>query len=157
MSSPLDLTGNANDDRSPKSRVQLNATKGRRAKRHVKVEDRLFTSQESNDITTSTPRVIVNYLGDFVFVILFNVIMIFFHAIARGFSRVFGGATSVGNYLSHAEENQILETMPAEQKQQRRELEYIHDCQVQQNRNLDDLRRRVQRLEERRKARAKQS
>lgn len=159
MSSPLDLSGNANDDLngSPYARDQHNKTKKRRDKRHVRVQDTMLTSQDS-DVAASAPRAMVNYLGDLAFVMLFNVIMLFFGAIARAFSLMFGNAsTSVGNYFSSAEENQLLQEMPVEQRHQKRELEYIRDGQDQHRQQLDDLRRRVQVIEERRKSRAKES
>jgi len=150
MSSPLDLTGNANDDVTPSRHRH---PKTRRDKRQVQVEDTMLTTQES-DIATSAPRAMVNFLGNFAFVMLFNVIMLFFGAIARGFSRVFGNSW---NFLTPAEENQILQEMPAEQRQQQRELEYIHGSQIHQRQEIEELRKRIQRIEERQKARAKQS
>lgn len=149
MASPLDLTGNANED------ARHHPTKKtRRDKRHQDENRELF-SQDSDVATSGSSSAVVNFLGDFVFVLLFRVISLFFDAIARGVSRVFGSAT--GQYMSSSEENQILKTMPAEQRKQQRELQYIHVNQIQQSDDLDDLRRRVQKLEERRKERAKQS
>ena len=153
MASPLDLSGNANEDGDggPQHRHSTNT---RRVKRQVhKVEDRVLFSEDSDVAASGSSSAVVNFLGDFVFVLLIKVVSLFFDAIWRGFSRVFGSATG----LSFSEENHILETMPAEQRKQHRELQHIHVNQIQQSDDLDDLRRRVQKLEERRRERAKQS
>lgn len=157
MSSPLDLSGKASDDSAPSSHHHhhhhtTQHTKTRRDKRHVLVEDSMLASQES-DITPSAPRAMVNYIGDLGFLLFFNLIMLFFGAIARGFSLVFGNI----HIFTPAEERKILQEMPAEQRQQQRELEYIHGNQVHQRQELEDLRRRIARIEERRKGRTKQS
>ena len=157
MASPLDLSGIANEDGGAPRHHPTN-NKPRRDKRHVhQVEDRQLFSEDSDVANSGSSSAVVNFLGDFVFVLLFKVISIFFDAIARGFSRVFGSANGHHHYMSSAEENQILETMPGEQRKQQRELQYIHVNQIQQSDDLDDLRRRVQKLEERRRERAKHS
>lgn len=167
MSSPLDLTGNAHEDdgavthrvvSSAPSREERynhnNKTKARRDKRHVQVEDRMLVTTQERDVATSAPRAMVNYFGDLAFLMLFNFVMLFFGAIARGFSLVFG---NTANYLSPAEENQILHDMPIEQRQQQRELHQIDTNQKEQSVQIEDLRKRIQKLEARRKERAKQS
>lgn len=147
MSSPLDLTENG-----PENSAQPSTTT-RRAKRHHVADNRMIASQQS-DLSTSTPRRVVTYLGDFALVLLFNIIMAFFGAIAKVFMSMTG---NVGNYFTSEQENELLHDMPIEQRQQKRELAYLKGNQEQQNVQLDDLRRRVQKLEERRKAREKQS
>ena len=158
MSSPLDLTANATDDGTREGSPSQNRhhdTKTRRGKRHV--QDSLSTTHQESDVSAvvSPHTAVVNYLGNFVFVIIFNVIMLFFGAISRAFSLVFGNA--YGTIFSSAEENELLRELPAEQRQQQRELENIHVNQLQQRQQLDDLRRRVQIIEERRKARGQAS
>lgn len=53
----------------------------------------------------------------------------------------------------HRETNEILEEIPEEQKEQKRELDNIHEEQIHQRDKIEDLRQRIKRLEERRRQR----
>jgi sensor histidine kinase YesM len=151
MSSPLDLTGKSNDDGvgqggSPPTRKH---DKPRRGKRHAQ-ETRTQDEQE----VIPTQHTLANSIGNMLFMAIFNVIMLFFGALFRAVSLAFGGSTfrSLGNFFG-VDDSPLLNELPAEQEQQRQELAYIHENQVKQRQQLDDLRERVQRIEQRRKER----
>lgn len=54
---------------------------------------------------------------------------------------------------TNRETNELLAELPKEQKGQRRELEHIHEEQIHQSDKLQDLRRRINRLEQRQRER----
>ena len=149
MSSTLDLTGKSHDDgvdegdSSPTSKHD----KRRRAKRHVS-ETR--THEEHVVPITHT---LARSMGNLLFMVIFYVIRLFFGALSRSVSLMFGSSTSsIGTFFG-VDDSPLLDELPAEQQQQKQELTYIHGNQVKQRQQLDDLRQRVQRLEQRRKER----
>ena len=156
MSSPLDLTGKSNDDGvgqggSPPTRKH---DKPRRGKRHAQ-ETR---TQEEQEVIPTTQHTLANSMGNMLFMAIFNLIMLFFGALFRAVSLTFGGSTfrSLGNFFG-VDDSPLLNELPAEQEQQRQELACIHENQVKQRQQLDDLRERVQRIEQRRKERERAS
>jgi membrane protein involved in colicin uptake len=91
-------------------------------------------------------------MGNMLFLLIFNVMMLFFGALFRAGSLMVGGSmfSSIGKFFG-VDDSPLLDGLSAEQEQQREDLTYIHESQVKQRQQLDDLRERVLRIEKRRK------
>lgn len=150
MSSPLDLNGLSNDNNVGQGGSLPTRTdhKTGRDKRHVPSA----RTQEEQEVIPATPHTLANYMGNMLFLLIFNVMMLFFGALFRAGSLMFGGSmfSSIGKFFG-VDDSPLLDGLSAEQEQQREDLTYIHESQVQQRQQLDDLRERVLRIKKRRK------
>jgi len=60
-------------------------------------------------------------------------------------------------FTVNKEADEILKNVPKEQRKQQRQLHGVHEEQVHHREKLEDLRRRIQNIEDRRAARAQES
>ena len=124
---------------------------GRRVAPRAKRDVQTASSQElvSPATDSSSTTSITNTMADYTMVLVFNIIMLFFGAISRAFSAMFGNS-AIGKFFS-MDQNPLLQEIPVEQAQQQDELNHIHDNQVQQRQQIEDLRIRIERIEARKR------
>ena len=114
-------------------------------------------SQRTPQATSSSSSAIMSY-GSYVSLPL--VYLLFFIQLAfQSVKTVVGDPVGTFRELMdvNRQTNEILQELPGKQQEQRRELHYLHEEQVYNNDRVEDLRRRIQRLEERQRQREQEA
>lgn len=140
MASPLEIDQGAgpNDPLTNSNDITTNTT--RRGKRDQVARPHSYSLSTTNNNVLTLP-----------FVFFYLVLQALYHVMSD-----FVGdpsATVRDFFATSRETDDILKDLPGEQHDQQREMHHVHEEQVHQRQKLEELQLRIERIEERRRAR----
>jgi hypothetical protein len=143
MSSPLEIDQGAgpNDSlASPNDDATPDIPTTRRGKRDQVARPQSYSLSSTNNNVLSIP-----------FVFFYLVLQALYHVMS---DFVGDPAATVREFFATSREtNDILNDLPGEQHEQQRQIHHVHEQQVHQRQKLQELQLRIERIEDRRRAR----